>query len=129
MLERDVELEYLSARLGGTRGGHGGVVAIEGPAGIGKSRLLAATVAVAGELGLGVLRARGGELEAGIAFGVARQLFEPAVLSAGKTERRRPSCQTGDHSKGRGGPRAKPGAGNGHGERVSVGPNTGGDRR
>jgi predicted ATP-dependent serine protease len=69
MLERDVELEYLSARLGGTRGGQGGVVAIEGPAGIGKSRLLAATVAVAGELGLGVLRARGGELEAALLAG------------------------------------------------------------
>jgi hypothetical protein len=69
LLERDAELEYLSERLGEARRGRGGVVAIEGPAEIGKSRLLAATVAVAGELGLGVLRARGGELEAALLAG------------------------------------------------------------
>ena len=84
-----MELEFLSGRLRDARAGRGGVVAVEGPAGIGKSELLAAVGRVAGELGFGLLRARGGELEVGMAFGVARQLLEPAVLSAGAAERRR----------------------------------------
>ncbi len=89
LLERELELEYLSGRLGDAREGRGGIVAIGGPPGIGKSALLAAVGRVARERGLGVVRARGGELEAGMAFGVARQLLEPAVFSAGPAQRRR----------------------------------------
>lgn len=89
LLEREAELEYLSGRVEDARQGRGGVVAIEGPAGIGKSVLLAATGRVARERGLGLLKARGGELEAGMAFGAARQLLEPAVFSMGRAERRR----------------------------------------
>lgn len=89
MFEREVELEYLRVRLGEARVGRGGVVAIEGPAGIGKSELLVAVGRVAHELGFRILRARGGELEVGMAFGVARQLLEPAVMPAGAAERRR----------------------------------------
>ena len=59
MLEREVELGFLSGRLRDARAGRGGVVAVEGPAGIGKSELLAAVGRVAGELGFGLLRARG----------------------------------------------------------------------
>jgi DNA-binding CsgD family transcriptional regulator len=89
LLEREAELEYLSGRLGDAREGRGGVVAIEGPAGIGKSALLSAVGRAARDRGLGVVRAHGGELEAGMAFGVARQLLEPAVVSAGPAQRRR----------------------------------------
>jgi hypothetical protein len=39
--------------------------------------------------GLEVLRARGSEFEAEIAFGVARQLFEPMLRAASPVERRR----------------------------------------
>jgi DNA-binding CsgD family transcriptional regulator len=89
LLEREAELGYLRGRLGDAREGRGGVVVIEGPAGIGKSVLLATAGRVARELGLGLLRARGGELEAGMAFGAARQLLEPAVFSVSGQERRR----------------------------------------
>ena len=89
LLERKAELDYLRGRLGDAREGRGGVVAIAGPAGIGKSALLAAAGGAVRELGLGLLRARGGELEAGMAFGAARQLLEPAVFAAGPAERRR----------------------------------------
>ena len=44
--------------------GAGRLIAIEGRAGIGKSRLLAEARAIAGESGLAILSARGGELEA-----------------------------------------------------------------
>lgn len=56
--------------------GAGSVVVVEGPAGIGKSELLAAACADARARGIGVLIARGSEFEEEIAFGVARQLFE-----------------------------------------------------
>ena len=39
--------------------------------------------------GLGVLSARGSEFETEIAFGVARQLFEPMLRAASPVERRR----------------------------------------
>src|SRR5205085_8016941 len=51
---------------------------IEGPAGIGKSSLLAG-LRGASERRLQVLQARGSELERDFAFGVVRQLFEAAV--------------------------------------------------
>jgi DNA-binding CsgD family transcriptional regulator len=87
--EREAELAYLGDRLTEARAGRGGVVAISGPAGIGKSALLTAAARAAGELGPEPLRARGGELEAGMAFGAARQLLEPAVFALGPAERRR----------------------------------------
>jgi hypothetical protein len=65
------------------------MVAVEGPAGIGKSALLVAASRAAREVGRTVLAARGGELEAGIAFGVGRQLLEGVVLSAAGAEHRR----------------------------------------
>jgi len=89
MLERDAELAYLGSRLRDAREGRGGIVAVEGPAGIGKSLLLAAAGRVACEHGLGLLKARGGEIEEGMAFGAARQLLEPAFFSMRPAERRR----------------------------------------
>ena len=55
----------------------GRVVVVEGPAGIGKSSLLAAAARSAEAAGAVVLRARGGPLEQDAAWGIARQLFEP----------------------------------------------------
>ena len=60
---------------------------IEGPAGIGKTALLAAARTAAADGGMRVLRSRGTELERDFAFGVVRQLFEPALAEASEPER------------------------------------------
>jgi predicted ATPase len=76
LLERERELEALAAAVGAVAEGTSGLVLVEGPAGIGKSRLLAAARTLADERGVGVLAARGGELEREFPFGIVRQLFE-----------------------------------------------------
>src|SRR6185312_14732634 len=59
LLERDAELARLSALLEQAHAGSGAVVTISGPAGIGKTRLLAAVHRLAGDRGFRSLRARG----------------------------------------------------------------------
>ncbi len=63
LLERDEQLELIERLLLKAREGHGVVVLFEGPAGIGKSRLLGVACEDAETHGVQVLRARGGELE------------------------------------------------------------------
>jgi hypothetical protein len=87
LLERESELEELARAVAGAREGAGRVVLVEGPAGAGKSRLLASVRASASEAGLQVLGARGAVLERDFAFGVARQLFEQTVIAATGAER------------------------------------------
>lgn len=82
LLERAGELGLLQSAIADARGGSGRIVIIEGPAGIGKSALLAQARATAAEEGLRVLAARGNEFEREFAFGVARQLFEVPVARA-----------------------------------------------
>ena len=82
LLEREEELRALDALLAEARSGGGHLLLIEGHAGIGKTALLEAAVARARPAGLTVLRARASELEAGFAFGVALQLFEPLLAGA-----------------------------------------------
>jgi DNA-binding CsgD family transcriptional regulator len=87
MLEREAELATLEALLAAARDGDGRLVVVEGSAGIGKTRLLAATRKLA-ELGeFEVLTARGGELEGEFAFGIVRQLFEAPLAAATAEER------------------------------------------
>jgi hypothetical protein len=83
LLEREHELATLEAVLM-----EGGVLIVEGGAGLGKTSLLAAAVERAAKAGHVVLRARGSELEAGFAFGVVRQLFERRLTLASTDERR-----------------------------------------
>ena len=83
LLEREDELATLEDVLV-----KGGVLMVEGGAGIGKTSLLAAAAERAAGLGYEVLRARGSELEAGFAFGVVRQLFERRLALARADERR-----------------------------------------
>ena len=85
LCERDSELARVDALLATARAGRGGMLLITGPAGIGKTVLLAAARERAGQAGMRVLAGRGGELESSFSFGVARQLFEP--LLAGSAER------------------------------------------
>jgi DNA-binding CsgD family transcriptional regulator len=86
LLERVRELERIRGFLGRAREGHGGALVVEGPAGIGKTVLLAAGLEVAASEGFRVLRARGAELEREFAFGVVRQLVEPVVAGASEEE-------------------------------------------
>src|SRR5256884_7475828 len=88
LLEREGELAQLGALVGAAREGAGRLVLVEGGAGIGKTRLLAAARERGEEAGMEVLHARGGELEREFPFGIVRQLFEPALARGGKAERR-----------------------------------------
>jgi DNA-binding CsgD family transcriptional regulator len=80
LLERDRELGVLEDLIQGALEGRHGLALIEGPAGIGKSRLLAATREAAKGAGFRVLAARGSDLERELPFGVVRQLFEPLLV-------------------------------------------------
>lgn len=72
-------MSLLGAMVRRALDGEPAAVMIEGPAGVGKSRLLAAARTLAQEAGLRTLGARGSELERELAFGVVRQWFEPAL--------------------------------------------------
>ena len=89
LLERDAELDALETALADARAGRGRLLAIEGPAGIGKTTLLAEARARASAAGTIVLAARGSELERDFSYGVVRQLFEPALARADAAERER----------------------------------------
>src|SRR5688572_27590824 len=81
LLERERELRALGRLLDEAAAGRGGVALIEGPAGIGKSRLLAELrERAAGRLT--VLSARCGELERDFSFGAVRQLLEPVARTS-----------------------------------------------
>ena len=83
LLEREHELATVQQVI--LRGG--GVLLIEGRAGIGKTSLLDVAVGQARERGWDCLSARGSELEADFAFGVVRQLFERRLAGLAADER------------------------------------------
>jgi DNA-binding CsgD family transcriptional regulator len=87
LLERDEELSALDAAIETTADGRGSVVLVHGPAGIGKSELLAMTVSRARDAGFEVLTARGGEYERSFGFGVARELLGARLAEATADER------------------------------------------
>jgi DNA-binding CsgD family transcriptional regulator/tetratricopeptide (TPR) repeat protein len=82
LLERERELGRLRTLLSSALEGRGGVALVDGPAGIGKTRLLQATREAATECGLRVLTARGVDLERDFPYGVVRQLFEAGVTGS-----------------------------------------------
>ncbi len=87
--EREAELAALSRALdGASAAGGGSLVLVEGPAGIGKTRLLDETVARAAARGWLVLCGRGGELERSDPYGVVRQLLERELAAAPPARRR-----------------------------------------
>ena len=87
LLERERELACIDAAIAAARAGSGRSVVVEGPAGIGKSAVLAAARLSAQDGATRFLRARGAELERDFAFGVVRQLFEPMLHEASPAER------------------------------------------
>ncbi|SEO51726.1 AAA ATPase domain-containing protein [Actinacidiphila rubida] len=88
LLEREAELaavdDALAALTGAGGPSHGGLLAIAGPAGLGKTTLLKEVRARAAARRCTVLSARGGEQEQQVAFHVARQLLQPRL--AGGTD-------------------------------------------
>ena len=87
LLEREAEVATIHALVQAARGRAGRLLAVEGRAGMGKTRLLGEVRAAADTAGLQVLAARAGELEQEFAFGVVRQLFEPLLAGATPEER------------------------------------------
>jgi AAA ATPase domain len=83
LVERDEELAAVARLVSGG----GGVVLVEGRAGIGKTALVDAACTQARALGHEVLRAQAVELEAGFAFGLVRQLFARRLQGAPPAER------------------------------------------
>jgi DNA-binding NarL/FixJ family response regulator len=77
--ERERDLAAIAGALDEVAAGTGRAIVVEGPAGIGKTSLLATARAAAQERGFAVAWARGSELERAYAWGVARQLLEPRL--------------------------------------------------
>ncbi len=78
-VEREREVALLDSLLADAMAGAGRAVLVEGPPGIGKTRLLAEARRRAAASGARVLNARAGELEREFPYGVVRQLFEAAI--------------------------------------------------
>lgn len=88
LLERERELDQVDALLQRAVGGVGSVLVIEGPAGIGKTEILACLGQLAAKRGLATLVARGGEMESDLPFVVVRELLAREIASVDEAERR-----------------------------------------
>lgn len=86
-LERERDLHTIGDVLAEAVAGHGRLLIVEGPAGIGKSRLLEEATGMAGAAGMDVLSARAGELERDYPFGVVVDLLLPHLMRLDKSER------------------------------------------
>jgi DNA-binding CsgD family transcriptional regulator len=87
LLERDAVLARIDERVRDAIAGDGSLLVLQGPAGIGKTRLVTAAGRRGRELGLQTLSARGSELERDFAYGLVRQLFEAPLVAASPSER------------------------------------------
>ena len=87
LVEREREVRALEALLDGALAGEGCVALIEGPAGIGKSRLLQLARRRGESAGAIALTARSSELEREFPYGVVRQLFEAELADPAVRER------------------------------------------
>ena len=73
LLEREAELEALDRALAAAVEGRGSVVAVEGPPGIGKSRLVTSCAELARARGMYTVSVRATELERSYPYGIVRQ--------------------------------------------------------
>ena len=87
LLEREAEIAQIGGGLDAAAAGAGGVIVIDGAAGIGKSTLMDEAAALAEERGMVVLRARGSIMEKEFAFGVVIQLLAPSIEPLGPAVR------------------------------------------
>jgi DNA-binding CsgD family transcriptional regulator len=79
LLERAAEMGAVEEGLAAAASGRGGVLVVEGPAGIGKTRLVDAARSTARERGFRVLVARASALEREFGFCVIRDLLTPTL--------------------------------------------------
>src|SRR5215218_894757 len=93
LLERESELRALDHALAEAVDGRGSVVAVEGPPGIGKSRLVRACVERARERDMYTLAVRATELERSYPYGIVRQTADSVALD--KTQEERSALFTG----------------------------------
>ena len=87
LLERSEELARIEQAIAALGRGDGGVLVIQGAAGIGKSTLLRVLCQQAAGQDVHTLTARASELERDFGFGVVRQLLESRVIRADEAER------------------------------------------
>ncbi|HEV2768644.1 MAG TPA: AAA family ATPase [Solirubrobacteraceae bacterium] len=87
LVEREAELAVIDALLAEARAGTGGLLLVEGPAGIGKTSLLRHAREVAVAAGMIVLHGLGTEFEREYPFGVVKQCLGPAVRGEGDRRR------------------------------------------
>jgi hypothetical protein len=87
LLERGGELARIGQAVEALQSGTGGVLVIQGTAGIGKSSLLRVLCEHATEVGAQTCSARTSELECDFGFGVVRQLLETRMVRAAESER------------------------------------------
>lgn len=87
LLERHDELQRSGEALAGAVEGQGALLLVEGPAGIGKTRLTRAIAEIAAARGFEVHWARGDELEHGFAYGVLRQVLSSVLEGLGRSDR------------------------------------------
>ena len=76
----------MTAAITAAAGGHGTLVLVQGPAGIGKTTMLRAACAEATAHGMRALTARGLAFEQRFSFGIVRQLLEPARAADGPAQ-------------------------------------------
>ncbi|SOE02191.1 BTAD domain-containing putative transcriptional regulator [Blastococcus haudaquaticus] len=81
LLDRERELVAVRAALDDLVAGEPRLLLVEGPAGIGKTRLLTEARRLAAQRSVRVLTARGSQLEKAFGFGAVRQLFEPELVA------------------------------------------------
>ena len=86
LLDRDGELAAVRAALDDLAVGDPRLLLVEGPPGIGKTRLLTEARRLAAARSVRVLCARGSQLEKSFGFGAVRQLFEPELTAQGRRE-------------------------------------------
>ena len=87
LLERESELLALDRALGEAIDGHGSIVAVEGPPGIGKSTLVARCIELAREREMFTISVRATELERSYPYGLVRQSADSVALGRSPEER------------------------------------------